>query len=99
MKRNLSEQVLKPDGAPDWAGTLFVLSLTHSRSVIHSLITIGPYSSVYGAGTMQTLQMLRLLGPEELVKWIIFLNQKNHFHPLDLYRTKLCSQSKDQNGT
>ena len=29
----------------------------------------------------------------------IFESKENHFHPLDLYRTKLCSQSKDQNGT
>lgn len=73
MKRNLNEQVLKPAGAPDWVVTLF--SLTHSGSIIRSFITIGPHSCLWSRNNA-ILQMLRLLGPEELVKWIIFLNQK-----------------------
>lgn len=86
MKRNLNEQVLKPDGT-NW---LFFHLLTRSvLSLIHSywfpLICSWSRNNAWPwrAGKMDH----------------IFESKENHFLPLDLYRTKSCSQSKDQNGT
>ena len=79
---------------------LYLFSLTHSRSIIHSFITIGPHSSCLWSRNNADItddETARPWGAGEMDH--IFESKENHSHPLDLYRTKLCSQSKDQDGT